>query len=119
MPDWYHVGHIRRALNTKLDGTGAGSVSFEVFSAHHKWELETVVVKAAGATPVLFPQVTLYNGSNQQDGRSQGASFLGAQVTFRGSITMDDGSNLTVGFASGTAGTVMTAIIEGESYLWR
>lgn len=115
---WREIGDVRRSGKTTLDANGNGSITFEVFSANHKFELDTVVVKAAGATPALFPQVTLYNGSNQQDGRSQGASWLGGQVTFRGSITMDNGSNLTVGFASGAAGTVITAIIEGTSYLW-
>jgi len=119
LADWQEIGPVRRGQTTTLDGSGNGSIIFSVFSANHKFELETVVVKAAGATPVLYPQVTLYNGINMQDARSQGASWLGGQVTFRGFIEMNNADDLTVGFAKGTPGTVMTAIIEGTNYLWR
>lgn len=119
MAGWQPVGPVRRASTVKLDGNGNGSILFEVFSANHKWDITSVVVKAAGAQPALFPQVTLYNGLNQQDARSEGASWTGGQVTFRGHIEMNNADSLTVGFATGTAGTVMTAVIEGDSYLWR
>jgi hypothetical protein len=118
-PAWRYIGPVRRGQTCKLDASGNGSIIFSVFSANHKFELDSVVVKAAGATPVLYPQVTLYNGINMQDGRSQGASWLGGQVTFRGHIEMNNADDLTVGFASGTTGTVMTAVIEGSNYLWR
>jgi hypothetical protein len=119
VPDWRYIGPVRRGQTCKLDASGNGSIIFGVFSANGKFELETVVVKAAGATPALFPQVTLYNGINMQDARTAGGSWLGGQVTFRGHIEMNNADDLTVGFAQGTAGTVLTAVIEGKNYLWR
>jgi len=119
VPDWHEIGPVRRGQTCKLDASGNGSIVFSVFSANHKFDLETVVVKASGATPALFPQVTLYNGINMQDARSSGASWLGGQVTFRGHIEMNNADDLTVGFAHGAAGTVLTAVIEGTNYLWR
>lgn len=119
MPEWREIGPVRRGQTCKLDSNGAGSIVFDVFSANHKWEIGSVVVKASGATPTLYPQVTLYNGLNMQDARSSGASWLGGQVTFHGLIEMNNADSLTVGFASGTAGTVLTAVVEGTNYLWR
>jgi hypothetical protein len=119
VPKWIRIGPVRQGKRTTLDASGNGSIVFSVYSANSKFELQTVVVKAAGATPALFPQVTLYNGINQQDARSQGASWIGGQVTFTGHIEMNNADDLTVGFAKGTAGVVVTAIIEGVNYLWR
>lgn len=119
MPDWRLTGPVRRWGKCVLASNGTGTIVLEVYSANHKFEIATVVVKAQGATPALFPQVTLYNGLNQADASSAGGSWLGGQVTFRGKIIMDNADSLTVGFASGAAGTVMTAIAEGDSYLWR
>ncbi len=119
MADWQEVGPVRRGQRTTLDGSGNGSIVFSVFSANSKFELDTVVVKAAGALPAIFPQVTLYKGLNMQDAMSHGASWLGGQVTFRGHIEMNNADDLTVGFAKGVAGTVVTAIIEGKNFLWR
>ena len=117
--DWQEIGPVRRGGRVTLDANGNGSIILEVFSANHKWDIETVVCKAAGALPQIFPQVTLYNGINQTDQRSHGASWLGGQVTFRGHLEMNNADALTVGFASGKAGTVVNAIIEGTNYLWR
>lgn len=119
MPDWREMGPVRRSGHCTLDANGNGSIVFEVFSANHKFGVDSVVCKAAGAAPVLFPQATLYKGLSMQDAQSQGGSWLGGQVTFRGYIEMTDADQLTVGFAMGTAGTVMTAILEGTNYIWR
>lgn len=123
MPDrqatWHEIGPVRRGQTCKLDGSGNGSIVFSVFSANSRFILDSVVAKAAGAKPALFPQVTLYNGLNMVDASSSGASWLGGQVTFRGKIIMDNADDLTVGFAQGTAGTILTAVIEGVNYLWR
>jgi hypothetical protein len=119
MPDWMKIGPVRRGGRVTLDSNGAGSIPFDVHSANHKWELDSVVVKAASAVPALFPQVTLYSGLNVADAHSQGASWTGGQVTFRGHIEMNNADSLTVAFAQGTPGAVMTAIITGTSYLWR
>lgn len=119
MPDWQKIGPVRRGGKCTLDSNGSGSIVFEVFSANHKFEITSVVVKASGAAPALFPQVTLYKGLNMTDQRSQGASWLGGQVTFRGDLTMEDADALTIGFAQGKAGAVLSAVIEGTNYLWR
>lgn len=119
MADWRKVGPVRRGGKCTLDANGNGSIVLDVYSANSKFEIHSVVVKAAGAAPALFPQVTLYNGLNQTDQLSHGASWLGGQVTFHGHLEMNNADALTVGFAKGKAGTVMTAIIEGTNYLWR
>jgi hypothetical protein len=116
---WQKVGPVRRGGRVTLNASGSGTIVFDVFSANSKFELDTVVCKAAGALPQIFPQVTLYKGLNQQDAQSHGGSWLGGQVTFRGHIIMDNADSLTVGFTKGTPGTVLTAIIEGTNYLWR
>jgi len=119
MPEWRKIGPVRRGGKCTLDANGNGSIVLEVFSANSKFEITSVVVKGSGAAPALFPQVTLYNGLNMTDQRSQGASWLGGQVTFHGHLEMNNADALTVGFAKGKAGTVMTAVIEGTNFLWR
>lgn len=119
MPDWCHIGPVKRGQSAVLDGSGNGTIVFDVFSANHKFVLSHVVVKVAGAQPALFPIVTLYNGLNQVDASSHGGSWVGGQVTFRGKIEMNNADSLTVGFTQGTASTRVTAVIDGENYLWR
>jgi hypothetical protein len=119
VPDWVKIGPVTRGQRVKLDASGAGTIVFDVFSANSKFELDTVVVRAAGAQPALFPTVILYNGINQADSKSAGGSWVGGQVTFRGKILMDNADSLTVAFTQGVAGTVMTAVIDGTNYLWR
>jgi hypothetical protein len=119
MPEWKNMGPVQRSGSVTLNASGAGTIVFEVFTANSKFEIDTVVVKAAGAAPQLFPQVTLYNGLNQVDAKSAGGSWFGGQVTFRGHMKMDNADDLTVGFASGTSGTKLTAVIEGTNFLWR
>lgn len=120
-PSWHEIGPVRRGQRTTLDASGNGQIVFSVFSANHKFELDSVVCKASGAekNPTLFPAATLYNGLNQQDARSSGASWIGGQVTFKGHFEMNNADDLTVGFAKGSAGLVVTAVIEGKNYLWR
>ena len=119
MPDWQRVGPVLRGQRVKLDANGNGSIVFSVFSANGKFELTTVVVRAAGAQPALFPTVVLYNGINQADAKTAGGSWVGGQVTFRGHIEMNHADDLTVAFTQGVAGTVMSAVIDGTNYLWR
>lgn len=115
---WRKLGSVRRRASVVLNASGAGSVSFDVWSANHRWLIQSVVVKAAGAKPTLFPQVTITIGGSS-DGLSAGGAWTGNQVTFHGEYEITAGDTLTINFASGTAGTLLTAIIDGDNYLWR
>jgi hypothetical protein len=117
--DWREIGPVRRRASVTLAADGTGSIPFSVYSANHKWIIWEVVVNAGGATPAIYPQVTLHVGGQAQAGLSEGASWLGNQETFQGRIEMTAADDLSVDFAGGVAGTVMTAIIEGTNYLWR
>lgn len=117
--EWQEIGPVKRRASVKLDANGAGSVSFSVFSANHRWLIYEVVCKAAGNMPGIFPQVTLHIGGQAQDGLSEGGSWTGGQETFQGQVVMDACDDLSADFASGTAGTVVTVIINGVNYLWR
>ncbi|HEV2317348.1 MAG TPA: hypothetical protein VGV89_07225 [Thermoplasmata archaeon] len=116
---WAEMGPLRRRKSVTLDGNGNGSVMFEVFSANHRWLIHTLVASTSQAqTAPPYPQVVAYLGQNQQAGRSEGGSWLGNQVTMRGDIEMDAGEDLTVAFTGGVPGSVASAVIEGENYLW-
>jgi len=117
-PGWDRIGPVRRRASVKLDASGDGSVSFDVFTANSRWVIESVVCSASGATPALYPQAVLYVGG-QQSGVSEGASWIGNQETFTGIIEMTGADTLTVAFSGGTSGTMMTVIIEGTNFLWR
>lgn len=119
MPDWQKAGAVRRRQAVVLDGSGNGSVNFDVPSANHKWII-TDVISATDQAPTTppYPTVTIYLGGQQQ-GVSEGASWTGNQDIFRGKVEMEPGLDLTIAFTSGLAGSRATVIIEGESYLWR
>lgn len=116
---WLHVGQVRRRQAVVLDGSGNGTVNFDVRSANHKWVITDVVSSTDQApTTAPYPTVTIYLGG-QQAGVSEGASWTGNQDIFRGKVTMEPGLDLTVAYTGGTVGSKATCVIEGESYLWR
>jgi len=113
------VGAVRRRKAIVLDGSGNGSVNFDVPSANHKWTITDVVSSTDQAqTTAPYPVVTIYLGG-QQAGVSEGASWSGNQDIFRGKIEMEPGLDLIVAYTGGVAGSKATAVIEGESHLWR
>lgn len=113
------VGRVRKSGQVTLDAKGDGEIMFAVPSANHRWILESVVVNVSGAAPGLFPQVVLYVGGVQSAGLSEGATWTGNQQTFTGRIDMDSGIDLMVAFVTGPAGSMATAIVEGEAELWQ
>ena len=119
MPSWREIGPVRRRASVVLDANGNGSVSFDVYSANHRWVLDSVVVSMSGAQPTTFPQAVIYNGGQVAAGLSEGGTWLGGQQTFQGNIEMTAADTLMVQFSSGTPGATATAIIEGTNYLWR
>lgn len=120
MPDWQRVGLRRRQKNVVLDGSGNGSVFFDVPSANHKWVVTSVIGTTDQAqTTAPYPTVTAYLGGNQQLGQSSGATWTGSQFTLRGEVEMDAGLDLTVAAVGGVAGSKLTVIAEGDAYLWR
>ena len=119
MAEWVKQGAVRRRQSVVLDGSGNGSMTFGVaYSSNHKWVIEDIIVATSqSSTTPPYPTVTAYLGG-QQVGVSEGATWTGNQDVLRGQIemTLDD---LTVAFTGGLAGSTATAVIEGDSYLWR
>lgn len=119
MADWTPTGKVRRRASVTLDGSGNGTVTFGVtWSSNHKWVISDVLVATNQApTTAPYPTATAYLGG-QQVGVSEGATWTGNQDVMRGSIEMT-ADDLTVAFTGGLAGSVATAVLEGDSYLWR
>jgi len=119
MPAWREIGPVRRRASVTLDGSGNGSVSFDVWSANHKWVIDTVFCTTSQAQTVSpYPQVIAYVGG-MQAGVASGASWVGNQTTLRGPQELTDADTLNVQFNGGAAGSVATVVIEGTNYLWR
>lgn len=119
MADWQETGSIRRRKAVTLDGNGNGSVDFDVYSANHRWIIDTVFCTTSQAQTVSpYPQVITYVGG-QQAGVAEGASWVGNQTTLRGPQEITAADTLTVQFNGGAAGSVATVVIEGTNYLWR
>ena len=120
MASWDRIGTVRRRASVTLDGSGNGTVTFGVtYSANHKWVISDIIVATSQSqTTAPYPTATAYL-TGQQVGVSEGATWTGNQDTMRGQIEMDGGTDLTVAFTGGVAGSTATAIIEGDSYLWR
>lgn len=119
MADWIRQGIVRRRKAVTLDGSGNGSVTFGVdWSSNHKWVISDIVVATnQPQTTAPYPTATAYLGG-QQVGVSEGATWTGNQDVMRGEVEMtcDD---LTVAFTGGLAGSVATAVLEGDSWLMR
>lgn len=116
---WVPIGSVRRRGAVTLDGSGNGTVSFDVtYSSNHKWVINEIVVATnQSQTTPPYPTATAYYGG-QQVGVSEGATWTGNQDTLRGNIEMT-AETLSVAFTGGLAGSVATAVIEGDSFLWR
>lgn len=119
MGDWQRIGTVRRRASVKLDGSGNGTVTFDVtYSSNHRWVISDVIVATdQSQTSPPYPTATAYYGG-QQVGVSEGATWTGNQDIMRGSIEMT-AETLSVAFTGGLAGSVATAVIEGDSFLWR
>lgn len=119
MGDWTRIGSVRRRGSVTLDGSGNGTVSFDVtYSSNHKWIITDVIVATSqSSTQSPYPTATAYYGG-QQVGVSEGATWTGNQDIMRGTIEMT-AETLAVAFTGGVAGSVATAVIEGDSWLWR
>lgn len=119
MSDWQHVGQRRKRASVTLDASGNGSVTFDADSANHKWVITDVILATNQAqTTAPYPTATTYL-AGQQIGVSEGASWIGNQDVLQGRIELGPCDTLTVAFTGGVAGSVATAIAEGENYLWR
>jgi hypothetical protein len=118
MADWVKQGSVRRRQNVTLDGNGDGTITFGVdWSANHKWIITSLLVSTTQApTTAPYPTATAYLGG-QQVGVSEGATWTGNQDIFTGTAEMG-ADELYVVWTGGVPGSVATAIIEGDSYLW-
>lgn len=115
---WLPVGLYRRRLSVTLDGSGNGSVTFDVRSSNQRYVIDRVLVSTSQAvTQTPYPTATIYEGP-QQAGMADGASWTGNQDVFAGRFVIDAGTDLTVAFTGGVAGSVATAVISGTNELW-
>lgn len=115
--DWAQVGEVRRRQSVTLDGSGNGSVTFNVRHANQRWLIGFITVSTNQSPNVApYPTATIYEGP-QQAGMADGATWTGNQDVFRGRFVMDACTDLTVAFAGGIAGTVATVVIEGTNEL--
>jgi hypothetical protein len=119
VPDWQKIGPRRKRASVTLDGSGNGSVSFDVDSANHKWIITDIVLATSQAqTTSPYPTATTYL-TGQQIGVSEGASWIANQDVLQGSLELGPCDSLVIAFTGGVAGSVATAIAEGDNYLWR
>jgi hypothetical protein len=115
--DWAAVGEIRRRASVTLDGSGNGSVNFDVRSSNQRYIIGFITVSTnQPSTTAPYPTATVYEGP-QQAGMADGATWTGNQDVFRGRFVMDAGTDLTVAFTGGVAGSVATVVIEGVNEL--
>ena len=115
---WRNVGTYRNRKSVTLDGSGNGSVTFDVRSSNQRYVIEFVLVSTNQAvTQTPYPTATLYEGP-QQAGMADGASWTGNQDVFRGRFLIDACTDLTVVFTGGVVGSVATAVIQGTNELW-
>ena len=115
--DWTPVGEYRNRKSVTLDGSGNGSVSFDVRSSNQRYVIGFIVVSTNQSPSVApYPTATVYEGP-QQAGMADGASWTGNQDVFRGRFVMDAGTDLTVAFTGGVAGSKATVIVEGINEL--
>ena len=115
--DWAQVGEVRRRQSVTLDGSGNGSVLFNVRHANQRWLIGFITVSTnQSPSQAPYPTATIYEGP-QQAGMADGATWTGNQDTFRGRFVMDACTDLTVAFAGGIPGTVATVVIEGTNEL--
>ena len=86
------------------------------YKARFKSAGQIHAVRSIDIATAPYPTATVYLGG-QQVGVSEGATWTGNQDIFSGvaEMTCDD---LYVVFTGGVAGSIATAIIEGDSYLW-
>jgi len=117
--DWVQQGIVRRRKSVKLDGSGNGTITFGVdWSSNHKWVVSDIIVATnQPPTTAPYPTATAYLGG-QQVGVSEGATWTGNQDVMRGEVEMT-ADDLIVSFTGGLAGSVATAVLEGDSYLLR
>lgn len=114
---WTPVGLYRSRRSVTLDASGNGSVTFDVRSSNQRYIVEWVVVSTNQAvTQTPYPTATLYEGP-QQAGMADGASWTGNQDVFHGKFVIDAGTDLTVAFTGGVAGSVATAVASGVNEL--
>lgn len=115
--DWTAVGEYRSRKSVTLDGSGNGSVSFDVRSSNQRYVVGFIGVSTNQDPAVApYPTATVYEGP-QQAGMADGATWTGNQDMFRGRFVMDAGTDLTVAFTGGIAGSVATVIVEGVNEL--
>jgi hypothetical protein len=67
-------------------------------------------------TTAPYPTAEIFEGTTSA-GLSAGATWTGNNDVFHGRFVMDAGTDLTVVFTGGVAGSVATAIIEGANEL--
>lgn len=110
-------GYLDESSQVVLDGSGNGTVIFDVVNSWQRWVVDSVRVKTTqGDTETPYPSAELYSGPGIFDRFSQGKTWTGNNDVFQGRLDLDSGSELFVIWTGGIPGTLATARVTGKRY---
>lgn len=120
MADWVKVGNVNQVLRGTLGNQGFTRLQFAVTSSNRKWIIRSVVCTTNQANNQQpYPNVDVHIGMYGHDAMRVGSTWLGNQNVLTGEFEMDDGDDMFVAFSGGIPGSIATARITGDSYVWR
>lgn len=112
LPGQYQEQHLSRVGRAVLDGSGNGSMLFQV-GGYEIWSVTSAVLTTdQSVTTTPIPQVTFYRGIAVPQNQVS-TSYNGARNNFRGEVKLWTGLWLTVVLSAGVASSVATITIEG------
>lgn len=109
-------GILNVSGHVTLDANGNGTIDFEVQNAWQRWVVTEIPVSTSqnSSTPP-YPTAEVFAGPISP-AFSQGATWTGNQDTFRGTVHVDQGTDLHVVFSGGVPGSVAYARPAGRRY---
>lgn len=112
LPGVYQELHLSRVGQTTLDGSGNGSMIFQV-GGYEIWDVTGATLTTnQSLTSTTVPIATFYRNIAVPQNQVS-ASYNGVKNNFRGSVKLWTGEWLTVTLAGGIASSVATVTIEG------
>jgi hypothetical protein len=109
-------GYLNKAGTVTLDGSGNGTLDFDVDHAWQRWEIAQIVVSTnQPSNQAPYPTAEVFAGPIAPV-YSQGATWTGNQDTFSGKVDLDAGTELHVVWTGGLPGSIATARIHGKKY---
>lgn len=116
LPGVYQELHLSRRGQVKLDGSGNGSMIFQV-GGYEIWNVTSATLTTDQAlTSTVIPTATFYRNTAIPQNQAS-AAYNGVKNNFRGSVKLWTGEFLTVTLAGGVANSTATVVIEGT--IWK